>query len=504
MSSTPREIPGFYYDAERRRYFAIENSHTAPASAQWSSASVKRRRLETQAAEEAAQQEELIENHVKRSVLTNDVATSGLLARELGTSSTAGMLETEEVAAALWAQGVTDKGSIAFGMSRNYDTHPHMPCFYVSGKECGTKSAIAYSTFDEVMLMGTYIETDENENLKTKAAHFRNPGRLHYEMIHCPQMSSIKYHQPTNKVLLTSKEPGRGLSLCVFTPPMDTTPDQELHWILGEVDSYRNIMYNFSRNRSWGVNQSTPAPASSDLLCVVGTSRGIQRIHLDETPSWITQTVQMDSPPDYGVDAKIDYPGRKHHIGPQEIFSQDFQVGNHNILFAGGRQPRLWVTDLRAPTAGWNFVKHGSSIAHVRSINPHQVLVAGLRNRMSVYDMRFIQNNRNGYRERATSSPILEFPDYKNEPYFNFGWDVSTELNLVASAQDNGTIKLFSLSSGCVLPSGRALESFRTDDPVKAMMFQTLPGENSPSLYLAKGPFLKKFGCAPSDLADEE
>lgn len=71
-------------------------------------------------------------------------------------------------------------------------------------------------------------------SLKTKAAHFRNPGRLHYEMIHCPQMSSIKYHQPTNKVLLTSKEPGRGLSLCVFTPPMDTTPDQELHWILGE------------------------------------------------------------------------------------------------------------------------------------------------------------------------------------------------------------------------------------------------------------------------------
>ncbi|PTB50493.1 hypothetical protein M431DRAFT_499311 [Trichoderma harzianum CBS 226.95] len=393
------------FDAERRRYFAIENSHTAPASAEWSSASVKRRRLETQAAEEAAQQEELIENHVKRSVLTNDVATSGLLARELGASRPAGMLENEEVAATLWAQGVTDKGSVAFGLSLHYETHPHMPCFYVSGKEC--------------------------------------------------------------------------------------------------VDSYRNIMYDFSRSRSWGVNQSTPAPASSDLLCVVGTSRGIQRIHLDETPSWITQ-IRMESPPDYGVDAKIDYPGRKHHIGPQEIFSQDFQVGNHNILFAGGRQPRLWVTDLRAPTAGWNFVKHGSSIAHVRSINPHQVLVAGLRNRMSVYDMRFIQANRNGYRERATSSPILEFPDYKNEPYFNFGWDVSTELNLVASAQDNGTIKLFSLSSGCVLPSGQALESFRTDDPVKAMMFQTLPGENSPSLYVAKGPFLKKFGCAPSDLSDEE
>lgn len=78
--------------------------------------------------------------------MTNDVAASGLLARELGASGTAGMLENEEVAAALWAQGVTDKGSIAFGLSLNYETHPHMPCFYVSGKECGTKSAIAYSS----------------------------------------------------------------------------------------------------------------------------------------------------------------------------------------------------------------------------------------------------------------------------------------------------------------------------------------------------------------------
>ncbi|KAL6690110.1 plasma-membrane proton-e [Trichoderma pleuroticola] len=404
------------FDAEKKRYFAIEKSHTAPASAEWSSASVKRRRLESQAAEEASQEEELIKNHVKRNVLINDAAASGLLARELGASRTAeagrGKLENEDVAAALWARGVADKGSVAFGLTLHYETHPHMPCFYVSGKECGTESAIAYS-----------------------------------------------------------------------------------------IDSYRNIVYGFSRNRSWGVNQSTPAPASSDLLCVVGTSKGIQRIHLDETPSWI---VQMESPPNYGVDTKIDYPGRKRHIGPQEIFSQDFQVDNHNVLLAGGRQPRLWITDLRAPTAGWSFVKHGSSIAHVRSINPHQVLVAGLRNRMSLYDMRFIQANKNGYRDRATSSPILEFPDYKNEPYFNIGWDVSKELNLVASAQDNGTIKLFSLSSGRVLPSGKALGSLQTGDPIKAMMFQTLPGENSPSLYVAKGPFLKKFGCAPSNNSDEE
>ncbi|KAL7933395.1 hypothetical protein V8C35DRAFT_304245 [Trichoderma chlorosporum] len=506
MSSTPAEIPGFYYDAEKKKYFAIEKSHTAPASAKWSSASVKRRKLDAQAAEEASKEKQLIQNHVKRNVLIHDAAaSSALLAREIGSPRTAeagrGRVENADMAAAMWARGLTDKGSVAFGISLHYDTHPHMPCFYVSGKECGTESAIAYSTFDEEMLMGTYIETDENENLQTRSASARHPGRPHYEMVYCPQMSSIKYHQPTNKVLLTSKQQGEGLSLVVFTPPMDDTPDAGLHWILGEIDSYRNIIYDFTHNANWGVNQSTPAPASSDLLCVVGTSKGIQRIHLNETPSWITQT---EIPPNYGVDAKIDYPGRRGYIGPQEIFSQDFQIGNHNVLFAGGRQPRLWITDLRAPDAGWSYVKHGSSIAHVRSINTHQVLVAGLRNRMSMYDMRFIRPETKGPGGQTASSPILEFPDYKNEPYFHIGWDVSTELNLVASAQDDGTVKLFSLSSGRVVRSGKALDGLRTGNPVKAMMFQTLPGEHSPSLYMAKGPFLKKFGCAPANDSDDE
>ncbi|KAL7950994.1 hypothetical protein V8C42DRAFT_308179 [Trichoderma barbatum] len=505
MSSTPAEIPGFYYDTEKKKYFAIEKSHTAPASAQWSSASVKRRKLESQAADKAAKEKQLIKNHVKRSVLIHDAAASALLARETGSRRAAeagrGMPETKDIAAAMWARGLTDKGRVAFGMSREYETHPHMPCFYISGKECGTESAIAYSTYDEELLMGTYIETDENENLKTKSTSFRDPARPHYEMVYCPQMSSIKYHQPTNMMLLTSQQPGEGLSLCVFSPPMETTPDLGVHWLLGEIDSYRNIFFNSTGPRNWGVNQSTPAPASSDLLCVVGTSKGIQRISINETPSWIIQT---DTPPDYGVDAKIDYPGRRQHIGPGEIFSQDFQVDNHNVLFAGGRQPRLWITDLRAPAAGWSFVKHGSSIAHVRSINSHQVLVAGLRNRMSMYDTRFFRSDRKAPAGRVASSPLLEFSDYKNEPYFHFGWDVSTELNLVASAQDNGTVKLFSLSSGGVVRSGKALETLQTGDPVKALMFQTLPGENTPSLYVAKGAQLKKFGCAPRNNSDEE
>ena len=181
---------------------------------------------------------------------------------------------------------------------------------------------------------------------------------------------------------------------------------------------------------------------------------------------------------------------------PQEIFDQDFQQGNHNVLLAGGRQPRLWMTDLRTPESEWTHVRHASSIAHVRSVNPHQVLVAGLESSMALYDMRFFGRRPNGAR------PLLDFPAYRNSAHFHTGWDVSVGLGVVAAAHDDGTVKLFSLRSGRALRS-KAVEAVRTETPVRALMFQTMPREKMPSLFVGEGPSLKKYSFGTSDLEDE-
>ncbi|KAM0511159.1 hypothetical protein ACHAPE_010181 [Trichoderma viride] len=510
----PVEIPGYYYDSEKKKYFKIEKTQTAPSSAQWSSESVKRRKVESKIAQESSNRAQLVKNHIKRSVLRNDIVNSGLFARETGHQRAAesgrGRVEDEDVAAAMWARELTDKGQTAFTPSMTWNTYPHMPSFYVSGQECGTDSAVAYATLDEQTLMGKYLDTDENENLVNIPAGQRDPSRLHLEMVHCPQMSSIKYHQPSHRLLFTSREPGHGLALITFSPTIDTDHKGARHWLLANTDSYCKLLFQPSTNPQWYVHQSTPAPASSNLLCVVGTSNGILRVRSDESIGWITTN---DVPPSIDPTTKVDN-GRRNRPGkrararhgpwtPQEIFSQDFQIDNHNVLFAGGRQPQLWISDLRTPTAGWSHVKHGSSIAHVRSINPHQVIVAGLQNQMSIYDTRFFQSDRTNSHGRTISSPLLDFPDYRNEARYHIGWDVCTELNLVASAQDDGTVKLFSLKSGRILRAGSALKSLRAENPVKAMMFQTLPGEKMPSLYVARGPLLKKFGCAPIGAFDE-
>ncbi|PTB63835.1 hypothetical protein BBK36DRAFT_1171292 [Trichoderma citrinoviride] len=490
MNGTPPVLPGFYYDPERKRYFKIEKSQTAPSAAQWSSSSVKRREHESQVAEQAAKRQQLTKNHVKRSVLTRDAVTSGLLARETEVQRMAeagrGKPGNGDVLAAAWAREVTAKGKISFGMSWELDGHPHMSCFHIIGKESGSKSAIAYSALDSEFIAA----------VRSRPGGQTGGSPLTYNLVHCSNTSSIQYHQPSNRMLLTSSERNDGGALVIFRPPLDDVSSGS-NWSL-DVDHMAIPL-----GRRWCfAHKSTPAPAASNLLCVVGTSDGIMSVHSDETPRWLNPRL-----PNLGLDARAERPTRRGRFNrprktPLEIFSQDFQVDNHNVLFAGGRQPRVWVSDLRAPAVEWSSIKHGSSIAHVRSINPHQVIVAGLRDCMSVYDTRFVQSDEEDAAGRNTSSPVLEFPEYRNQARFDIGWDVCPELNLVASAQDDSTVKLFSLSSGGLVRSGTDLERFRAKNPVKAMMFQTLPGERLPNLYMADGAYLKKFGCAPADDGD--
>lgn len=192
--------------------------------------------------------------------------------------------------------------------------------------------------------------------------------------------------------------------------------------------------------------------------------------------------------------------GAQHHAGPQEIFAQDFQQGNHNVLLAGGRQPALWITDLRDDDPRrWRATPHDSTVTHLRSVSAHQVLVAGLRSSMSTYDLRFLGRPTPSEQatSRSSSTPVLRFSGYENEAHVHTGWDVCAELGLVAAAQDDGTVALFSLRSGKkVRPGGGGsggIGRLRTETPIKALMWQRMPRERLPSLWVGEGPLVRKF-----------
>lgn len=105
---------------------------------------------------------------------------------------------------------------------------------------------------------------------------------------------------------------------------------------------------------------------------------------------------------------------------------------------------------------------------------------------MALYDVRYLSSDPRG------TKPLLHFYGHRNEAHFQIGWDVSPELNVVAAAQDTGTVKLFSMRSGRILPCP-AVGSIHTDTPIKGLVFQRMPREKMPSLFIGEGPLLRKF-----------
>src|SRR5688572_2849083 len=156
---------------------------------------------------------------------------------------------------------------------------------------------------------------------------------------------------------------------------------------MSTANQYQRLSTLHRLRDQWVVHGATPAPSSSpETLCVIGTNAGILRVSSNEAVSWLS------APPPSSSSSS----GRK--TGPQlprEIFSQDFQIDNPNVLYAGGRQARLWRTDLRTGGREWGFEGVRSSLAHVKSLGGgKEVLVSGPRDFMAVYDVRMFGGER--------------------------------------------------------------------------------------------------------------
>jgi hypothetical protein len=137
-------------DHDKKKYFKIEKTQTAPSSAAWSSDAVKRRKVEEKIQKSAQHRAYLIRNHIKRHFIAKDAVVSALLAREVGLPYAAergrGKLEDGDLGAAAWADGLVAKGNVPFAPSFARQRYPNMPCFHVSGEDEKTGLGVAYAS----------------------------------------------------------------------------------------------------------------------------------------------------------------------------------------------------------------------------------------------------------------------------------------------------------------------------------------------------------------------
>lgn len=235
----------------------------------------------------------------------------------------------------------------------------------------------------------------------------------------------------------------------------------------------------------WIVHRSAVAHASSDLLCVMATNVGVVRVASNEDMSLLSGPSPI--PPS----------SQKGPSFPKEVLDVDFMKDNHNVVLAGGRSPRLWISDMRSRPNEWSFLKHTSSIARLRSVNEHQVVVSGLQSSMALYDIRYLSSRPNGFK------PLLRFPSYQNEAHIHVGFDVCPELGAVAAAQENGTVGVYSLASGRRVHC-EALNGVRRGQPVRSLMFAKRGRETMPSLYVGEGMEIVKYAFGVGRDEEEE
>jgi hypothetical protein len=141
-------------DPEKKKYFKIEKSSTAPAGASWSTEAVQRRQQQERAGRAARQRAHILQNHIRRSPVQRDATSSALLARETearrtGVDAAWNRADEGHLGAAVWASGVVAKGSVPYASTRtpeaaNAARYGNIPCFYVSAEDDKTGLGVAY------------------------------------------------------------------------------------------------------------------------------------------------------------------------------------------------------------------------------------------------------------------------------------------------------------------------------------------------------------------------
>lgn len=233
----------------------------------------------------------------------------------------------------------------------------------------------------------------------------------------------------------------------------------------------------------------TPAPASSPLACVVGTSRGVVQWDRGiDALDWLTPPTPLQP------NSSQHFPNRIY----RDVFAIEFHPSQSEVLRFGGRPGLLFTADTRTACTTWSHLKLPSTITHLRCLaGEKQVLVAGLENQLGIYDLRFTRSYRGGGTEdgkidtgatdgdgrkngrgfrgrggrrrggrdtdrgktgggqtgpqgQTVAQPVVRFEDYHNNAHIDIGFAYDADTGVVAAAQDDppGTVALYSVRTG--------------------------------------------------------
>ncbi|PGH06007.1 hypothetical protein GX51_02598 [Blastomyces parvus] len=411
MDSAPREIPGYYYDAEKKKYFKVQANHAAPSGSRYTSDDIKKRKetsLKRKRIEEYSQR--LSTETIKRSSLLHCPLGGKLLQRECGTLPSSRSFVSEHRAAVC-----------ARLLSRNrlVDVTSYDAIFPVSKFVRDPWSGnllVAINTASTYNLL-SYLPKKQSRPWQYRL-HQRECNRA---MVGYDWVTSLSIG-PTGWLLVSSSSPN-GESVHVSTSRLTNPLDGRSASQYG-IDAATTFCYPGSM-----VWCSAPCPSATESIFVVGRSSDLLLLTGIDS-HWNTQIVGMSNTAD--------------------IMAVEWLTPR--VVMAGMTNSLVQFYDLRSQDTATRL-QHPHGVYKIRKVDEWRIVVAGAKKNLHMYDLRY---GRSGIASRpqpnksshSSTEPYLSFHGYENDHICHDELDISPETGLLACSSPSYKIQLFSLSTG--------------------------------------------------------
>ncbi|OGE47153.1 hypothetical protein PENARI_c059G10211 [Penicillium arizonense] len=420
------EIPGFYYDEDKKKYFKIQPDHVAPPGAQYSAKVLKRKRSDHIKRERKAK----LDQRTASEMVTRGAALAQPLVtvhREIGLEMPGGAMR--EKYARLQVSQLHREELHKFEPWPRANTIRQV----VRNPRSGTLIAsMARGQESSVSVCFPDIENSQwSYNHTMERLLFREPFRL----------ASMSL-SPTDCLLATMDDGPDGA--CFFSMHWLPAPDDDGGYTWPAISQPTRITPQHPMT-FWG---TAACPSTTDPIFAIAASEGLHTIHGGEN-NWLMKKHEIDIGPKK--------PRSKGHWWPQKNTVCSVEWLNQDVIMSGRKNGAILFNDLRTGSSTTHF-QHSDSVMQLKKVDDWRIVAAGPRY-LHMFDLRFAPDGAKGIKRNKnpsianseTSQPYLTFPDFAPLPMPTL--DISTDLGLLANPSPDQTIQLFSLRTGRQVPS---------------------------------------------------
>ncbi|CRG86732.1 hypothetical protein PISL3812_03743 [Talaromyces islandicus] len=431
-----REIPGFSWDPEKRKYFRIQANHVAPAGSQHSEQAVKKRKYESAVKKHREGVARRIEQQrVRKSpLLTNPTSR---IAAEIESDPVRGFVKQSRQGEAFASQlelhhGFDFKNITPAGTIADFARHD----------ESGALLIGINSTFDCEFVVCPSFAQEKGGEISDAPTNTSNFGLGH-------RFSSLSLND-SGAFLATMDSNSEGKSMLlvgiVRNNLMDGNPVRSRDLCTGMIIHDSSMWCSAAKPGS--DNDPIFAIGTSDGLYILRDRGGMDLIH-----------------------ANITLPTRRPRGASEDVDLLALDWLSPTVIATGFRNSLVGLYDVRSRGFATR-IKHPRSVGQVKRVDENRLVVAGYRS-MQMYDLRFPS------KRGILSNSCLTFQDYDNE--FRHQIDLNSELGLVASITDGERIHFHSLADGSSIPTRRSVD--RDMAATNRIMFENPQGVSGVGQY---------------------